>query len=78
MSNLPNFDGAAVVYNRAEKIAAHLNASTYSVQRANYTRKTGFKFSPDAEASAICEAMGRGDEHFLKAAIIKYLDIALT
>ena len=66
MSNLPDFPGAAVVYDRAQRIAAHLNAARYAAQ-VKIAKGKKFKFMPDDDAVAIVDAMNRGDEESLKA-----------
>lgn len=66
MTNLPSFNGAAAVYERAEKICSSLNAARYAAQ-AKIAKGKKFKFMPDDDATAIIDAMGRGDEETLKA-----------
>lgn len=66
MTNLPSFDGAAVVYERAEAICSSLNAARYAAQ-AKAAKGRKFKFMPDDDATAIIDAMNRGDEETLKA-----------
>jgi hypothetical protein len=66
MTNLPSFDGANVVYERAQVVCSHLNAARYTKQ-AKIANGRKFKFIPDDDATAIIEAMNRGDEETLKA-----------
>jgi len=77
MSTLPNFPGAAVVYARAEAIATKLNADEYRKQREGNKNKR-FRFSPNAEAAFIIDAMNRGDEEALKAANHQYRHLAVA
>lgn len=77
MQDLPNWDGAATVYRRAQAIATHLCRAAYETQRAQYKRKTGFRFYAPQEARDIIDAMNRGDEETLKAIVLANLTIAL-
>lgn len=65
--SLPDFPGAATVYERAEMITHHLCRDAYASQTAK-GRTARFRFNPPAEAEAIIRAMNSGDEEALKAA----------
>lgn len=72
---LPDWAGAAVVYERCRVITMSLNVAAYASQRHAWKRKTGFRFSPSAEAESIIDAMDRGDEEALKAVTWTYRNI---
>lgn len=78
-SNLPKFPGAAVVYERAQRIANHINRSAYRAQRAAHKGSMKrFRFIPSDDANHIIRAMNEGDEEALKAIIAANLDVALS
>lgn len=79
MTNLPDFPGAAVVYERAERIAAHINRNAYQAQRAAHKGSMKkFRFVPSGDADHIIRAMNTGDEETLKAVIASNLSVALA
>ena len=71
---LPNFPGAETVYRRAETICQKMNANEYKAQRAACKNKR-FRFHPSSDACSIIDAMNRGDEEMLKAAIYAYRNL---
>lgn len=76
--NLPDFPGAAIVYERAQRVATFLNRQAYQVQRAAHKGSAKrFRFSPSGEADHLIRAMNAGDEETLKAVIAFNLAMAL-
>lgn len=74
MSNLPQWAGAATVYDRVEMIATALCRSEYEAQRS---RGKVRRFSPPQEAIDIIAAMNAGEEEALKAIAYQYRNVWL-
>lgn len=77
MSNLPEWNGAATVYDRCETICRVLNARKYEHDRRNDKRKS-FRFTSHDDARAIIDAMNKGNEEILKAFCHEYRELWLT
>jgi len=71
-SNLPNINGASVVYGRALRILEHINAREYARQvEANKGRKLR-SYRPPYDADLLVNAMNKGDEEMLKGLVASY------
>jgi hypothetical protein len=73
-SNLPNWNGASIVYARASQICEWLNARRYTEQKAA-ARGKKFRFMPSYDADLIIKAMAAGDEESLKAMNAQFMHV---